>query len=667
MPARQSAPCKPSSSSSLVAGSWRALLRRRSRARVAVLRPVALQFLANEESLPACMHACMHDRKAALLCLSRGRKGNLTAASSSACTTAELLSLHRGRSAVAPLDAFRAVPGTIGGRSGLERLGTLNRSTAHCGHEAPTAGTRDGSMLAAVTLLLALSETVEPLGAAAKLGYSAAVATANLQVRRSLHGLEDKRGHAHGGCAAFQPGVRIEANATDIESIVQMVATQQCSIDEVGPLDVKDGRAFLPERVHFTGLVVLSPRTWEQLPEGATLNLSFDMGGGEQLGSDHHDFKGTHHLMLMPTAAQGPELQAPMREVGVIGRLSREHQCAGRGGRDPMKLCADELRNSLRLRDVMGWPSPLAAGCAVSQGGVPKEGAKAANCSVVQLLEVQERRLSDDKLQQALAQGEQLLPRCRKLGYGMIRCHLERLLSSLAHFEQLTEGGFHRIGLFEHLLVDLDVPNTCHRFKPGQLCFSAWDGGAAVCDTDHVDRMYVHEVKDGRVQRVSKARKSLESSESEQDLPSTATAMEWWLEGNVWSVEGKQRGNGPPVYDLPCSFVATFVRPLIPLLPKLGDLVKEVESRHTALESVYRSLTGEEGDLSIQHGPFVPPPAAANVTAIRQMSFACMRRQIRELLPLATQRDDDEPTLWKTYKLARKCEHDGCSAPWTLV
>ena len=111
------------------------------------------------------------------------------------------------------------------------------------------------------------------------------------------------------------------------------------------------------------------------------------------------------------------------------------------------------------------------------------------------------------------------------------------------------------------------------------------------------------------------------------------------------------------------------------LLPKLGDLVKEVESRHTALEGVYRSLTGEEGDLSIKQGPFVPPPAAANATAIRQMSFACMRRQIRELLPLATQRDDDEPTLWKTYKLARKCENDGANCghrtpgggAWTLV
>ena len=460
-------------------------------------------------------------------------------------------------------------------------------------------------------------------------------------------------------CAAAKP-LPLKADAASVESLVRLVAAQPCTVDEVGPRDVrlrKGGiliRRLFPRQLTLKGLVVLSTSTWKNLSEGDVLSITFALAG------DTPPTGGANHAMMLPAAGQDHELQGIIREYGVVGRLTNPHwhggnPClTGTTTKDTWESrCGEELRAALRLRDVYGWPSPLAAGCVViAGGGVPQEAP--SNCSLIQLLVVQERRLTSDQLAKAGAAclerracgsgmhvGEKSqLPRCIQMGWGARQCHLERLMSSLAHFEQLTEGGQHRIGLFEHLLQP-QPPNVCGQFSPGQLCFSAWDGGAAVCDTDHVSEL--HSATKQRHRRELRAKLNLPANQSvpSATLPSSATAMDWWLAGEEWgshrappSAAANYLDCSPPRYDLPCSFVATFIRPLIPLLSNLSALAEDVESRHLALADAFHSMGG-----AALAGGGTTPMQGTHATTLRQLSFACMRGRIRELLPLAKQLD----------------------------
>ena len=268
-------------------------------------------------------------------------------------------------------------------------------------------------------------------------------------------------------------------DAATVEMALSRVSAQLCTMDEVGPRVVKAIGRVLPRQLRLTGLVALS--------SGFPFNMTFELG-------DQHVDGGSNHLMMLPAAFGGETTDdGRMHRSGVIGRLSSvrgtlgwglQGQCL-QGHAHRKQICnrlLTELRSNLQLRDVVGWPSALAAGCAVTR--------VSSDCTVLQLMEVQERRLTESQLHQIL-RSDALLPLCRQRGLGHLQCHLNRLQASLVHFEQLTEGEHHRVVLFEHLqsAAHLNKVGVCNKFKVGQMCFSPHNGGAGICDTDRVDSL----------------------------------------------------------------------------------------------------------------------------------------------------------------------------------
>lgn len=420
----------------------------------------------------------------------------------------------------------------------------------------------------------------------------------------------------------------MEVNAAAIDSLLSRVSAQLCTMDEVGPRVVKAIGRVLPRQLRLTGLVALS--------SGFPFNMTFELG-------DHLD-GGSNHLMMLPATSEDETTGGGrMHRSGVIGRLSSvrgtlgwglQGQCL-QGHAHRKQICnqlLSELRSNLQLRDVVGWPSALAAGCAVTH--------VSSDCAVLQLMEVQERRLTESQLHQIL-RSDQLLPLCRKRGLGHLQCHLNRLQASLVHFEQLTEGDHHRVVLLEHLQSAGRVNDVgvCNKFKIGQMCFSPRDGGAGICDTDHVDPLLPGLPQGGdaggaeeRRQRRHAQPKKDDVDYGHESIPSAATAASWWRAGLEWPVRvvlGKgDQLNALPNYDLPCAFVESFIRPLVPLLPNLSTIADDVEARHAAFAQLFQGTTGAT----------VPSLAAARGVP-RQLSFACLRGRLRELMPYAKEYD----------------------------
>ena len=173
------------------------------------------------------------------------------------------------------------------------------------------------------------------------------------------------------------------------------------------------------------------------------------------------------------------------------------------------------------------------------------------------------------------------------------------------------------------------MQQPCLNIKPSQLCTRPSDHSLTICDTD----AFSAEV-------IWPSNWESELWDCVRDmatLPSTTTYMGWLAKWTGNCNESKLRAEQlAPLFnlsisrramwlqvDVVCSVVNELFIPLLHDLPELLPIMADVQRRHDSMRRSYKS------------GLRTSPSAPLALLEVKQLSFACLRAQLRELLPAA--------------------------------
>ena len=297
-----------------------------------------------------------------------------------------------------------------------------------------------------------------------------------------------------------------------------------------------------------------------------------------------------------------------------------------------------------RLADVEGLPRMVGLGCCTAT--------MRPGCTVPLFVTVSEQmRPYEDDPQTIESLGS--APRCKQMGWGRRQCHLRRLISSLAVFEQLTESGIHRVW-FNDLVFRGNGPSystnvttwkapypvreECQVLKPFQLCLRQWDGSLSICDTDSTPEATTPEGIDNW---------GCSQNWTDAFRPSTASYVTWLADWSGNCAGDRKRAEqvdrlGPrkandhahlmknnAKIDILCSASYTLFTPLVRELPPLVSILADVQRRHDNAISLFLAF-------KMRDEPLVLPAKD------RQWTFACLRAKLLELLPAAVTDDETE-------------------------